>query len=280
MTNGVGRTLKSSVKSLDFMAGGRNKRKKRNSSSGSTETLSPTEKKYKEEFDSQAINESNETSQVGTMEHVAPKLDQILERLSGLEGKLQILENKIENQTQASVELKNEMSAFKDEMKMVKEDVFRRCTEVEEKCKKLEDQILYQEVYQRRENLRFFGLEEEDEEDVEEKVKAFLDEKLDLYECNRIEFQRAHRVGRKRPGSSRPIIVRFLRYPDRERVIRNAGALKGTAFYIKPDLPREIINRRKLQQHRLLQARKEGKRAFFSRSEPDKLFIDGILKPM
>ena len=41
-----------------------------------------------------------------------------------------------------------------------------------------------------------------------------------------IEFQRVHRIREKRPNSPRPIIARFLRFPDREKVFRRALQLK------------------------------------------------------
>ena len=46
------------------------------------------------------------------------------------------------------------------------------------------------------------------------------------------------------------------------------------------DLPKEISERRKRQWPRLKKAREEGKIAFFSKPEPDKLFIDGQFVPL
>ena len=46
------------------------------------------------------------------------------------------------------------------------------------------------------------------------------------------------------------------------------------------DFPREISERRKKQWPRLKKAREEGKTAFFSKPEPDKLFIDGRFVPL
>ncbi|CAH3163569.1 unnamed protein product, partial [Porites evermanni] len=80
------------------------------------------------------------------------------------------------------------------------------------------------EVYQRPENLRFFGIKEE--ADMEEDVREVL--------------------------------------------------LKGKNFGISPDLPSEILERRKKKMKQFKQAKKDGKTAFFSRAEPDKLFIDGV----
>ena len=41
------------------------------------------------------------------------------------------------------------------------------------------------------------------------------------------------------------------------------------------DLPKEIHDMRKSQIEKLKKARKDGKLAYFSKSEPDKLYIDG-----
>ena len=41
------------------------------------------------------------------------------------------------------------------------------------------------------------------------------------------------------------VIARFLRYADRERVIRNAFKLKNTDFTIYDDIAKEVIDLRK-----------------------------------
>ena len=82
----------------------------------------------------------------------------------------------------------------------------------ENKIKELEDKLLYQEVYNTRENLRFFGIPEPTSgtEDVRQVVHKFLKEELELEITEYIEFQRAHRIGKKKAGETRPVIVRFL----------------------------------------------------------------------
>ena len=41
------------------------------------------------------------------------------------------------------------------------------------------------------------------------------------------------------------------------------------------DIPKELHELRKMQMDKRKKARKDGKSAYFSKSEPDKLFIDG-----
>ena len=56
----------------------------------------------------------------------------------------------------------------------------------------------------------------------------------------------------------------------------NARKLKGKNFGISPDLPIEILKRREKKMKQFKQAKKDGNTAFFSKAEPDKLFIDGV----
>ena len=163
------------------------------------------------------------------------------------------------------------------------EGLKKKDKENEDKIKELEDKLLYQEVYNRRENLRFFGVPESTTgaENTFEVMRKFLKEEMDLENAEDIEFQRAHRIGKKKMGETRPVIVRFLRFPERELVFRKARELEGdTDVKVYSDLPKEISERRKKQWPRLKKAREEGKIAFFSKPEPDKLFIDGRFVPL
>ena len=115
----------------------------------------------------------------------------------------------------------------------------------------LKERLLYQEVYDRRENLRFFGLPESTEstiEDSREVLYRFLERDLDIEGSRNIEFQGVHRLGRKKEGTSRPIIARFLRYPDREQVFKAAlEAQDEIDVKLYADLPKEIQENRKKQ---------------------------------
>ena len=149
-------------------------------------------------------------------------------------------------------------------------------------------EMLYLQTYSRRENLKFDGIperrmqvllngQERSMDDTHGQLVDFLQNVLEVEDAPNIEFQRVHRLGNqpRSDGSGRMIIARFLRYSDREKVIRCAYKLKGTEFKIYEDIPKELHDLRKPQMKKLKDARKEGKKAYFSRSEPDKLFIDG-----
>ena len=65
-----------------------------------------------------------------------------------------------------------------------------------EKIKSLEDQILDQDVFSGRENLRFFGLPKasQDAENSSEVLYKFFEDELNIENSRSIEFQRIHRL--------------------------------------------------------------------------------------
>ena len=82
-------------------------------------------------------------------------------------------------------------------------------------------------VYQSWENLCFYGVEEDraGAEDTQQVLIDFLHSELGIDDTGNIEFERVHKIG---PGNQqmpkpRQIIACFLRYPDRETVMSNAG---------------------------------------------------------
>ncbi|XP_073259160.1 uncharacterized protein [Porites lutea] len=271
------------------------KRKSRKSSSASStdDNLSPDGQKVRHDasLSDSELCESDEVLSILNMAgEVIPKLEQVLENLENLERYVKAVDEKVSN-FQAKVDC---FEAFKNKtekkIKELEDGLDFANTERESfkekfdklKCEinQLRDEKLYMEVYQRRENLCFFGIKEEAdvEEDAREVLVGFLKTELGMENADQIEFQRVHRVGKRVSSSGKPrqIIARFLKYPQREEVMSNARKLKGKNFGISPDLPSEILERRKEKMKQFKQAKKDGKAAFFSRAEPDKLFIDGV----
>ena len=133
------------------------------------------------------------------------------------------------------------------------------------KIKYLQDWILYKDVYSRRENLR---------ENTSDVVYRFSERELELGNARNIEFQRVHRLGKRKTGQLRPIIICFLRFPERELVFRKVRDL-GVESEVKvyADLPKQIRERRQELCPKKKKAREEGKVAFFDKRELDKLSI-------
>ena len=95
-----------------------------------------------------------------------------------------------------------------------------------------------------------------------------------------VEIQRVHRIaGRRGDSGPRPIIARFLRYKDVEDIFSLGRRLEGTDFQMFRDLPQEVIKRRKNQMPTFKKAKRNGMRASFSKSRPDKPYINGKFWP-
>ena len=84
------------------------------------------------------------------------------------------------------------------------EQLKSRVNENEAAMKSLNSCILYQDVYSRRENLRFFNIPESidmTEENAEELMYRFMEWELKVENARDIEFQRVHRIGAKKQDS-------------------------------------------------------------------------------
>jgi len=85
---------------------------------------------------------------------------------------------------------------------------------------------------------------------TQEKLSTkFLEQQLKITNAREtIEFQRLHRLGKPKSGSSRPIIACFLRYGDKELVMDQARKhLKDTDFHVYDDIPKLLYGSRKGQ---------------------------------
>lgn len=160
-------------------------------------------------------------------------------------------------------------------------DLQKDLKKVQHEADELKMQLLYQGHYSRRENLMFVGIEEngtpfdaENEtannnvENTNEVIYDFLHRELSFENAqSRFEFQRIHRVGKRTGKKPCPIIVRFLRYSDREDVLPRAKtSLEGKDYGVFEDMPKEIYQLRKAQMKKLQNAKHQGSTAYFSRS--------------
>ncbi|CAH3167323.1 unnamed protein product, partial [Porites lobata] len=141
-----------------------------------------------------------------------------------------------------------------------------------------------------RENVKFFGIDEvvpasavdSPPEDTRDLVFKFLENKLRIENPRgRIEFQRVHRLVKPNNSSDkpRPIIARFLRYSDKEMVMDQARkelkSQEDKQFSVFDDIPKELYEIWKSQMKKFKEARGKGCTVYFSKAQPDKLFVNG-----
>ena len=134
-----------------------------------------------------------------------------------------------------------------------------KATEHENKA--LKEQILLQETYSRRENLVFEGIKEVKGEDTQRTLQKFLATELDMKsQSSSMLITRCHRLSVKN-SSHRPIIARFVMDSDRRIILNRKYMLKNTGFFIREDLPGEIVSRRKLMYPLFVKAKKSDREA-------------------
>ena len=148
---------------------------------------------------------------------------------------------------------------------------------------------MYLETYPRRENVKFFGIDEvvpasevdSPPKDTRYLVFKFLENKLRIEDPRgRIEFQRVHRLGKPNNSSDkpRPIIARFLRYSGKEMVMDQARkelkSQEDKQFSVFDNMPKELYEIRKSQMKKFKKARGKGCTVYFSKVQPHKLFVN------
>ena len=271
------------------------KRKARGSST-SSETLSPERARIRVDQGSPEEGEDIVDSTLNMAQEMGEKLDLILKKLAKLEDidqkveeinerfkkEVHRLDLEVKRVEQKTRKMKDGIDFMEKQFENVRKLQREETTKMKEELQSLERKLINLKVYQRRENLVFYGIEEKEfaegrEDTTEAILKDFLDDELEMPLARCVKFQRVHRLGKpKENGNPRPIIVRFLNYPDVAEIMKRRKSLsKDSAFGIRQDLPKRVSELRKQQSPRMVEARKEGKHAFFSKAEPYRLIIDG-----
>ena len=116
---------------------------------------------------------------------------------------------------------------------------------IEDGNKRLKGKLRDLKDQSRRDNLRFDGVGEYENEswnDTEEILKDFLFEHLSL---RNIKSKRAHRTGERKEDTSRTIVAKFSSYKTKELILKNARELKDMSYYINEDFSRETVEIRR-----------------------------------
>ncbi|KAK7926327.1 hypothetical protein WMY93_008637 [Mugilogobius chulae] len=98
--------------------------------------------------------------------------------------------------------------------------------------------------------------------DTEQKIQRVLAENLQLQQT--VEVERAHRTGKSSGGGdrARPIVVKLLRYKDRQSILQRAKLLKGSKIFINEDFTDAVRRKRRDLMPELRAARERGDIAY------------------
>ena len=171
------------------------------------------------------------------------------------------------------VEVDNSIKQQKIERIAQVEGIQQVHNELKKKLQNLEDRS-------RRDNLRVDGIPEYEEswDDTEELLKDTLREKLIV---NKIQIERAHRVGAKKAGKDRTTVAKFGSYKGKQCVLNEAKCQKREDIYVYEDFSKATVTIRKENRETVKALRQQGKYAIlvydkiYSR---DKLQANNVLK--
>ena len=172
--------------------------------------------------------------------------------MCSIDDKVLQLQNKVttlESSLKENVKAVNEMEAGITSLNADVEEMKVKADKTTDEVNTLRQKQWYLQTYQRRENLCFYGIPEQldEQENTLEVLVDFMVNKRNLEDTPRFEFQQVHRVSKFDVSQRKPhqIIARFLRYGNRERVFSEARQLKGTGMGISPDLPKGVVDIRR-----------------------------------
>ena len=164
-----------------------------------------------------------------------------------------------------------------ESLEFVLGSVSDQLTQIQKEKQSMQEDLLYMQSQNMRNNLIFAKISETDNEDpakTEDIVRDFMVEKLQIAKSvvDDIKFERVHRMGAKTNAYSRNIVAKFTLYKDRETVKRHRFNLRGTQYSIFEQFPREINERRKKLLPKLKDAKSRGQQAWIGY---DTLYIKG-----
>ncbi|CAL1604458.1 unnamed protein product [Knipowitschia caucasica] len=163
--------------------------------------------------------------------------------ISASEQSMVEVRNTVESNKTRVTEAEERISTLEDDLEVAKADLAIKRSTLESKTDELENRG-------RRKNLRLFGLREraENNQPLLEYVEQLLPRWLGCHDKT-FTLERAHRtLSKPKPGQNRGVIIRFLKFQDREFVINTAKKLniqhEGNKLLFVPDLSTETLRQR------------------------------------
>lgn len=175
------------------------------------------------------------------------------------------MRNMTEKVTQIEEGLEFQAQVMTDNQKKQEEKMENTKAYIDKKVGEINNKLLLLEKQDRKYNLLFYGINEERNENVYEKIRelCLTDLEISSTTVDNMYFANGHRIPSKSGAGPRPIIIRFTSFQDREIVLEKAPKLAGTRRRILSDLPLELKQERgklakqayKIRQEEKLQTR-------------------------
>ena len=129
----------------------------------------------------------------------------------------------------------DKIKEIEDSIKKIKEKHENEIIQLEKENEDSKDKLRMLEDRSRRDNLRFGGIEEWEDEswaDTEENLKLKIKEILGI---ENIEIERVHRVGDKNQSSCRTIVAKLSKYKTKEYILTKVRKRKPQGIRIYED---------------------------------------------
>ena len=196
-------------------------------------------------------------------------------RTEEMESKLVCLPSRVDELEKSASFISDAHDRFKQELECQYNEVRRiqQMTEsINHRISNLGESYTRDQERSMKQNLLFFGIPESENENTDKVLQEFMEKRLPSVSHKLpLRLERSHRLGSKK-SQTRPIVCRFSFFKDRELVRTSSKDLRGTEFSIKEQLPRVVLNRRRILHKKFQEARQNNKRATLFR---DTLTIDG-----
>lgn len=227
---------------------------------------------------------------VAKIDNVEKTVNKINAKLIDLENKVSDIDKRVSEVETASSYISSkfesnavELKTAKDQIKTLKSSCSNLSTKFDllEKSKEnMNSKISDLEFRSMKDNLIFYGVPENNtspNENCELIVKDIIKNHLEI-SPEHIIVERAHRMGSKTAGRTRPIVIKFNSYKDRENIRTTAYAkkedLKNHNLGIGIQLPKEWRDARKALYPIMQREKQKGNEV---RLTADKLYINGSL---
>lgn len=200
-----------------------------------------------------AQSEQNINSRLKKVEEkFAGAISEMREEISEIHKEVSDIQTEVDNAKIQADEVEKSINFHAAKVEDMGKDQQEKCLKLErdltEKINELDRKLLQLEKQDRKYNLIFYGIAEERNEKLYEKMRDFFKEflEIDAQRVSQIHFSNGHRlpVDSKFVGP-KPIITRFSSFEDRELILSQAFKLANKGKSIQTDLP--VIMKRERQ---------------------------------
>ena len=182
--------------------------------------------------------EKLEAKFTGIFEDLKEEVNELRNNVEKNESDIVAINEKM-GEYEASIEFNS--SSIKDSEQTQLDKLKKAEKRIDDKIKELDNKLLLMEKQDRKYNLLFYGIPEEANERLYDKMRHFFETelKIDTGKAQNMHFVNGHRYPTKNIGPN-PVILRFSSFDDRELVLSHAKNLLNTGKRILVDLPTKM----------------------------------------